>query len=351
MKKDIYIIKNTINDKVYIGQAKNCADRWLKHLSNARRRRDTVIDKEIHKYGEAAFYYQILEYQVENYDEREKYWIKRYNSIVPNGYNVAVGGAGVGAGIESVCADIKDEKILSNIINDLKTTKMSNSKIAKKYHVCEWTIFAINNGKAYCNPDLNYPIRESNRYSKEKLKQLRYALKYELDKTIKDLSKEYKMDCGEVSNINQGITHRIENEVYPLRKGKVFNLTYKVVDDIIALLKTDIPQKDIAKKFNISVNAVSGINTGKNYRRESETYPIRENYQGDSKRNCFSPDEIELIEHDLKHTDMSMRKIAAKYECTLTVIMNINNGVIKKYRSSKKIYPLRNNTSVTTICV
>lgn len=35
MKKDIYIIKNSVNNKVYIGQSKNSAERWLSHVYNA----------------------------------------------------------------------------------------------------------------------------------------------------------------------------------------------------------------------------------------------------------------------------------------------------------------------------
>ena len=36
MIKDIYIIKNRINSKVYIGQSVNAKQRWAAHLSNAR---------------------------------------------------------------------------------------------------------------------------------------------------------------------------------------------------------------------------------------------------------------------------------------------------------------------------
>ena len=107
MKKDIYIIKNSVNDKVYIGQAKDAAERWLSHVYNAKHenkisKEKQIIHKAMMKYGIDKFHYEILEYQVSNYDEREIYWIKHFNSIVPNGYNIAVGGNGMGAGCESV---------------------------------------------------------------------------------------------------------------------------------------------------------------------------------------------------------------------------------------------------------
>ena len=46
----------------------------------------------MNKYGPENFHYELLESQVENYDEREIYWIDYYHSRVPNGYNVETGG-------------------------------------------------------------------------------------------------------------------------------------------------------------------------------------------------------------------------------------------------------------------
>ena len=75
-KKDIYIIKNDINNKVYIGQTVNPKQRWeqycslVKHKPNAQ-----VITKAMKKYGIEHFTMSILETDVVNYDEREKYWI------------------------------------------------------------------------------------------------------------------------------------------------------------------------------------------------------------------------------------------------------------------------------------
>ena len=47
MKKDIYIIKNKINDKVYIGQADFDWKSWGSHLRDAHSKPKTVIDKAI----------------------------------------------------------------------------------------------------------------------------------------------------------------------------------------------------------------------------------------------------------------------------------------------------------------
>ena len=62
------------------------------------------------KYGFEKFHYEILDYQVEDYNEREKYWIQQYNSLIPNGYNITSGGDGFGYGIGHPCSKFKDEK-------------------------------------------------------------------------------------------------------------------------------------------------------------------------------------------------------------------------------------------------
>ena len=109
MKKDIYLIKNDINEKVYIGQSVNAANRFAQHKSEARlKSNQMLIHKAIRKYGEEHFELVILEKQVENFDEREKFWIQFYNSLQPNGYNICVGGEGTGFGIFHPLAKIKD---------------------------------------------------------------------------------------------------------------------------------------------------------------------------------------------------------------------------------------------------
>ena len=220
MKKDIYIIKNDINEKVYIGQAVNTHNRWLHHLSDAKKNKKySIIDRAINKYGKEHFHYEIIESQIDNYNKREQYWIEYYNSRVPNGYNIAIGGRGVGNGIDSVVASIKDEETLNSLIDAIIQTDLSLTKIAEMYNVNQSTVVEINNGTAYYNKNLIYPLREC-RLSDEKFKQLVYSLKYEHDKDFTDLSKEYKLDKSCINEINQGVSYHKDWLVYPLREGK-----------------------------------------------------------------------------------------------------------------------------------
>lgn len=98
----IYKIYNDVNDKVYIGQTTTSIQiRWTQHLSKSAYREDnSIIHKAINKYGEEHFNIEVIEIICqddfvmirEELNKREIFWIKQYNTISPNGYNMLCGG-------------------------------------------------------------------------------------------------------------------------------------------------------------------------------------------------------------------------------------------------------------------
>lgn len=340
MIKDIYIIKNKFNNKVYIGQSVNPSQRWMQYKSAVKKQpNEQLITRAMNKYGFDNFWMEILEEKIENYDEREQYWIKYYNSITPNGYNVANGGQGSGSGIFSPGAKIKDKQILSNIVDDIIQQELTIKEIAEKYSLSYSIINEINLGHTYFNPDLNYPLRDSKKYSQEKLKQLTYSLKYELDKSIVDIAKEYDCDESFLNDINQGKAYFREYLTYPIRLGKMKKQEQYLPLLLADLQNTSIPQKDLAKKYNISRQVVSQVNTGKRGHQKDLIYPIRgEKERG---RTCFSPNELKEIYNDLRKKELSINKIAEKYGVCSNTISHINNGKIKKYYNPDIKYPIR----------
>ena len=116
MKGYIYIIKNTINDKVYIGQtSRTIQARFQQHINSAKRG-DTegmIIYNAIRKYGAENFYVEEVEcVEIDSLNEREKYWINYYNSLRPNGYNIREGGDDCGRK-EVFQIDIKTNEIIN----------------------------------------------------------------------------------------------------------------------------------------------------------------------------------------------------------------------------------------------
>lgn len=93
----IYKITNKINKKCYIGQSNQIEKRWRDHKTYQwKRHPEYPLYKAFIKYGIENFTFEVIEQcQLSQLDERERYWIKYYNSLVHNnGYNIREGGYG-----------------------------------------------------------------------------------------------------------------------------------------------------------------------------------------------------------------------------------------------------------------
>ena len=90
----IYKITNKRSGKSYIGQTKRSLDKRIQeHFRNKR----TPISKALRADGLNGFTITVIDHahSHDELDEKERFWIEHYNSIVPNGYNICVGGEGV----------------------------------------------------------------------------------------------------------------------------------------------------------------------------------------------------------------------------------------------------------------
>jgi group I intron endonuclease len=91
----IYIIYGP-NDKKYIGQTRQSIEtRFKQHCNmNTKNAKCPCLFRAMLKYGVDKFSCEML-LEVDNHDlldEYEKFYIKKYNTIVPNGYNLEGGG-------------------------------------------------------------------------------------------------------------------------------------------------------------------------------------------------------------------------------------------------------------------
>lgn len=97
----IYLITNTINNKRYIGQVikhRGYQLRWKEHVNGTKYANTRLLSNAINKYGEDVFNIQLIQDDIpENLiDEREKYYIAKFNTFYQNGagYNMTIGGQG-----------------------------------------------------------------------------------------------------------------------------------------------------------------------------------------------------------------------------------------------------------------
>lgn len=158
MSIGIYKITNTINNKIYIGQSVHIEKRWY----DERRRAfdETAIEydyprsRAFRKYGLDHFLFEIIEEcTVDLLNEREQYYIKLYNSVVPYGYNLTLGGSNA-VGVKLDLSKVEE------ITELLKTTTMTHKALGVLFGVSENTVCGINTGYYWKRHDITYPIRQ-----------------------------------------------------------------------------------------------------------------------------------------------------------------------------------------------
>lgn len=98
----VYVIKNLVNGKAYVGQTKNPSSRKRSHFYCAKdsdkhqtkRCNQRPLYRAIRKYGEENFLFEILEECDDSIiNEREQYWVAQLDSFNPEkGYNLTRGG-------------------------------------------------------------------------------------------------------------------------------------------------------------------------------------------------------------------------------------------------------------------
>lgn len=215
IKKYIYKITNTINNKSYIGQTVNWKRRKKEHFGNNKLSYISLIGRAIRKYGKQNFTFEVLG-EYEDYNNQEKFFIEKYNTTSPNGYNIQSGGEEPPVFHEENHPMCKINKnIALNIINLLKEEK-TNDYIKDRYDVSDNIIRHINEGTSWHQDGENYPLRKKEEVPKFVLEILDMLENTTL--TQKEIAKKLNVARSTVTMINIGKNHRINNKSYPIRK-------------------------------------------------------------------------------------------------------------------------------------
>ena len=117
MRGFIYKITNTINGKSLGQTIQNVKERFYQHCATkcSKAVSNMAIHRAIKKYGKSNFTVEVIEeIDSANLNDRERYWIKYYNSY-NNGYNSTKGG-------QDGCKPFKDLDVES-IIKEYNTGK------------------------------------------------------------------------------------------------------------------------------------------------------------------------------------------------------------------------------------
>lgn len=164
----IYKIQNLINGKIYIGQSVHIKARFNQHKNEAKNGNTRPLYNAIRKYGVENFSFEVIEEcSKEKLNEREIYWIKKYDSF-HNGYNLTPGGSEpYKVDIDLVYSLWDNGKSVKEIV---EITKISKSSVYN--YLCDYKNYsasesnrrggilayktAVNNGN--CNDNLEVKI-------------------------------------------------------------------------------------------------------------------------------------------------------------------------------------------------
>ena len=286
----IYKIINLINNKIYIGYtSQNINARFSQHKSDSLNNRDnSILHKAIKKYGAENFKIEVIEEFDENKKEwqsLEKFYIKEFQSLIPNGYNILEGGDKPPAayGDMNNKTKIKDNQ-MESLYNMLRDTKVSLKDIAKHFGVSSSQIERINKGTFRHQEGVEYPIRKFSKHEENALKVIE-ILKTNRSLThaeIADMIPNY-FKSNEISSINTGKKYGylydgefpIQKYIVPRDYQEKQELAKKVIDYIKE--KNFIgTQVELRKIFSATRVSIENILKGKYpFDLEECNYPIK----------------------------------------------------------------------------
>lgn len=234
--KVIYMLKNKINGKMYIGKTCNLNRRLSEHKS----RNKLAIQKAINKYGIENFKKIILEDGLtsENVYEREKYWINYYDTYRGEGYNSCPGGIGMPSGKDCPMFGTKNPKHSERMKGEgnpmygkkrpdarerlLKDNPIYKVDTSGKNHWAYGKTFSketrnkmskSQKGKRKGEKNPMYGVtgedHPRNKLNKEQGQEIYYRYHNEDNQTLTSLSKEYpvgKSTIGKIVNCNHWTT-------------------------------------------------------------------------------------------------------------------------------------------------
>ena len=191
-------------------------------------------------------------------DEKEIYYIKKYNSANPNfGYNISKGG--------NLSIFSKLTKIQVNEIKKLlKNSNMSINEIADLYNIDCGNISDINTGDTWYDDNIKYPIRISN--TARKLTRKEVFDIYNLIRNgipFSDIAYKYNCSTTLINYINIGKENKLLGDSsYPIIKRCTLKPKELIEQIIDLLLNTNLSQRKIANKLNIDRETVARANKG-----------------------------------------------------------------------------------------
>ena len=235
----IYCYTNKINNKQYIGQTNNLENRKKQHIQDTihkHKGHENAYNQPIHcamrKYGLDNFELSILKIiDTDDWDEVNKIesnFIKEYNTLSPNGYNLqAQGCANPGLNKSKLSLEI-----IQNIIQDLKNNRPI-IEIANQYQISRSYVSDINNGRCLKQLNEHYPLQK-NRITNEEYLDIIDMIK-NTKYSLREIARYFNRDRTPICKINDGKTQIVQSLYdgnFPIRENAHKGYILKPVETI-----------------------------------------------------------------------------------------------------------------------
>lgn len=279
----IYVIKNIINEKIYVGQTEESdyINRIIAHIRNAENGKDGYFYNSIRKYGLENFILLEIKY-VELYelDNWEYTYIKYYNSLHPDGYNALpygqlYSGAGYWLGRK----------------RDFETIKKVAAKLAVKY-------------KGEGNPFYG------RHHSQESIAQANKA-RYEWWKNLPEEQKQEYIKKAKENRISTTISESTKEKISQANSGKIRTEEMKEY------------QRQLKLGKKLSLEHCENISKALKGHKKRDTSNMRI-----AQRARVSPEAKERVRkiHELSDKGMSNKDIAAEVGCGYEYVRKVIKG-------------------------
>lgn len=233
----IYKVINIKNNKLYIGMTtKTLKYRKNTHLNSMKCGSNYIFHNAIRKYGIDNFEWEIICecFSKEELNEKEIYYIKEFNTLTPNGYNISTGGSGGDMFTDNPNKEKIRQKYIDNAKYGEKNVRCGKYKITFP----DGNIKIVEGLKQFCRKNnLNYNSVKT--YLRNNKSYKGYTLEIIDDKYCGDNNSFYKKEPW---NKGKKISHM-------LNSGKEYNI--KLPDDSIIKIKGLFK---FCKEYNINYN-------------------------------------------------------------------------------------------------
>ena len=299
MSIGIYMLRNEIDGKIYIGQSTNLEKRNKQHKNALLNNRhfNEHLQKAYNKYGN-VFKFIIIELcSEEELDDKELYWINKFNSLNKKyGYNILSGGKQFKCHSQESKNKIRNANqgsnnklTLKDVINIKRSlvTDYNTVKLAEQYNVTKATISKIGTCKnwVWVESELNNELINRKDILKSKV-----ISEWKNNKSASQISKENSIGMKQICNI---LSDEIKNKELKIKERNL---------EIIKDYKNGMSKTDIINKYNISKTTFVRIT--------SNIY--------NKKRNDLIAKVVEM-----KKQGISTKEIANKF--------NINSSTVNRY--------------------